>query len=168
MEDGTGGAPSGGLAVRNALYRKMAIHFGELRLIPAIESPRQLEEVMVDFWFNHFNVVAGKGLDHVLIADYERRAIRPHVMGRFRDLLGATAKHPAMLFYLDNWLSVSPTAGAGIPVVPNDEVGNGRRCRALEEQPQFRVKPFATCRREDVKVQKSRHDPVSESAAPRS
>ncbi len=85
--------------------------------MPAIESPRQLEEVMVDFWFNHFNVVAGKGLDHVLIADYERKAIRPLVLGRFRDMLGATAKHPAMLFYLDNWLSVSPTAQgqAGIP-----------------------------------------------------
>jgi uncharacterized protein (DUF1800 family) len=78
MEDGTGGAPGGGLAVRNALYKRMAVHFGELRLIPAIESPRQLQEVMVDFWFNHFNVVAGKGLDHVLIADYERKAIRPY------------------------------------------------------------------------------------------
>ena len=110
MEDGTGGAPDGGLAMRNALYKQMAIHFGELRLIPAIESPRQLEEVMVDFWFNHFNVVAGKGLDHVLIGDYERYAIRPYVMGHFRDLLGATAKHPAMLFYLDNWLSASRTA----------------------------------------------------------
>lgn len=110
MADGTGGAPGGGLAMRNALYKRMAIRFGEERLLPAIESPRQLEEVMVDFWFNHFNVVAGKGLDHVLIADYERNAIRPHVLGRFRDLLGATARHPAMLFYLDNWLSVSPTA----------------------------------------------------------
>jgi uncharacterized protein (DUF1800 family) len=110
MEDGTGGAPGGGLAIRNALYKKMAVHFGDLRLIPGTESPRQLEEVMVDFWFNHFNVVAGKGLDHVLIADYERKAIRPYAMGRFRDLLSATAKHPAMLFYLDNWLSVSPTA----------------------------------------------------------
>ncbi len=110
MEDGTGGAHGGGLAVRNALYKHMAVQFGELRLIPAIENPRQLEEVMVDFWFNHFNVVAGKGLDHVLIADYEQKAIRPYVMGRFRDLLGATAKHPAMLFYLDNWLSVSPSA----------------------------------------------------------
>jgi uncharacterized protein (DUF1800 family) len=110
MEDATGGAAGGGLAMRNALYKQMAIHFGERRLIPAIESPRQLEEVMVDFWFNHFNVVAGKGLDHVLIGDYERDAIRPYVMGRFRDLLGATAKHPAMLFYLDNWLSASPTA----------------------------------------------------------
>jgi uncharacterized protein (DUF1800 family) len=110
MEDGTGGAPGGGLAMRNALYRKMAVHFAELRLVPAIESPRQLEEVMVDFWFNHFNVVAGKGLDHVLIADYERKAIRPYVLGRFRELLGATARHPAMAFYLDNWLSVSPSA----------------------------------------------------------
>jgi uncharacterized protein (DUF1800 family) len=110
MEDGTGGAPGGGLAMRNALYKKMAVHSGELRLIPAIENPRQLEEVMVDFWFNHFNVVAGKGLDHVLIADYEWKAIRPYAMGRFRDLLSATSKHPAMLFYLDNWLSVSPSA----------------------------------------------------------
>ena len=117
MEDGTGGAAGGGLAIRNTLYKKMAVRFGELRLLPAIESPRQLEEAMVDFWFNHFNVVAGKGLDHVLIADYERKAIRPFVLGRFRDMLGATAKHPAMLFYLDNWLSVSPTAQgqAGIP-----------------------------------------------------
>ena len=115
MEDGTGGAPGGGLAIRNALYKKMAVLFGELRLVPAIESPRQLEEVMVDFWFNHFNVVAGKGLDHVLIADYERKAIRPYAMGRFRDLLGATAKHPAMLFYLDNWLSTSPTGTGAVP-----------------------------------------------------
>ena len=70
MDDGTGGAPGGGVAMRNALYKKMAIHFGELRLTRAIDSPRQLEEVMDEFWFNHFNVVAGKGLDHVLIADY--------------------------------------------------------------------------------------------------
>jgi uncharacterized protein (DUF1800 family) len=110
MEDGTGGAPGGGLAKRNELYKKMEVRFGEQRLLPAIESPRQLEEVMVDFWFNHFNVVRNKGLDHVLIGDYEDNAIRPYVMGRFRDLLGATAKHPAMLFYLDNWLSISPTA----------------------------------------------------------
>ena len=84
MEDGTGGAAGGGLSIRNALYRQMAVRFGEKRLIPAIDSPRQLEEVMVDFWFNHFNIVAGKGLDHVLIADYEQKAIRPHVMGRDR------------------------------------------------------------------------------------
>jgi uncharacterized protein (DUF1800 family) len=112
MDDGTGGAPDGGVAIRNALYKKMAVHFGELRLIRAIDSPRQLEEVMDEFWFNHFNVVAGKGLDHVLIADYEREAIRPYLLGKFRDLLGATAKHPAMLFYLDNWLSSAPSADA--------------------------------------------------------
>jgi uncharacterized protein (DUF1800 family) len=110
MEDGTGGAPDGGIARRNALYKKMAVHFGELRLAQAIESPRQLQEVMVDFWFNHFNIVAGKGLNHVLIADYECEAIRPYALGKFRDLLGATAKHPAMLFYLDNWLSAAATA----------------------------------------------------------
>ena len=79
----------------------------ESRLYRAMESPRQLEEVMVDFWFNHFNVFNGKGLDRALLASYERDAIRPYVFGSFRDLLGATAKHPAMLFYLDNWLSTS-------------------------------------------------------------
>ncbi|WP_293779312.1 DUF1800 domain-containing protein [uncultured Oxalicibacterium sp.] len=78
----------------------------EARLIRAIDSPRQLQEVMVDFWFNHFNVFAGKDLVRPLIASYERDAIRPYALGHFRDLLGATAKHPAMLFYLDNWLSV--------------------------------------------------------------
>ncbi|MFZ6689682.1 DUF1800 domain-containing protein [Undibacterium sp. SXout11W] len=91
----------------------------ETRLWRAIESPRQLEEVMVEFWFNHFNVFNGKGLDRALIASYEREAIRPYVFGNFRDLLGATAKHPAMLFYLDNWLSTSadfkPRARRGKP-----------------------------------------------------
>lgn len=80
----------------------------DARLARAIESPHQLEEVMVDFWFNHFNVYEGKGLDRVLIAQYEREAIRPYALGRFRNLLGATAKSPAMLFYLDNWLSTAP------------------------------------------------------------
>lgn len=78
------------------------------RLAQAVDSPRQLEEVMVDFWFNHFNVFAGKGLDRVLVADYERTVIRPYALGRFRDLLGASAHHAAMLFYLDNWLSAAP------------------------------------------------------------
>jgi uncharacterized protein (DUF1800 family) len=81
---------------------------GQERLLQALGSPRQLEEVLVDFWFNHFNVFQGKGLDRVLVENYEREAIRPHVFGRFRSMLGATAKHPAMLFYLDNWLSVAP------------------------------------------------------------
>ena len=81
---------------------------GEERLLQALNSPRHLEEVLVDFWFNHFNVYEGKGLVRVLTESYEREAIRPHVLGRFRAMLGATAKHPAMLFYLDNWLSVAP------------------------------------------------------------
>ena len=80
----------------------------EARLVRAIESPRQLEEVMVNFWFNHFNVFAQKGLDHLWIGSYERAAIRPYALGRFRDLLAATAKHPAMLFYLDNWQNTAP------------------------------------------------------------
>jgi hypothetical protein len=64
--------------------------------------------MMTDFWFNHFNVFFGKGIDRYFIADYEAKAIRPHVFGKFRDMLGATAKHPAMLFYLDNQQSVAP------------------------------------------------------------
>ncbi|MGH8457040.1 MAG: DUF1800 domain-containing protein [Stenotrophobium sp.] len=78
------------------------------RLIRALESPRQLQEVMAEFWFNHFNVFEGKGLDHVYVGNYEQNAIRPYALGHFRDLLGATAKHPAMLFYLDNWQSTAP------------------------------------------------------------
>ena len=84
----------------------------EARLVRAIESPRQLEEVMVDFWFNHFNVFAGKGIDRALVASYERDAIRPYALGSFRTLLGATAKHPAMLFYLDNVVSSTPRPNA--------------------------------------------------------
>jgi uncharacterized protein (DUF1800 family) len=80
----------------------------QARLLRAVESPRQLEEVMVNFWFNHFNVFAQKGLDHLWIGSYESEAIRPYVLGRFRDLLGATAKDPAMLFYLDNWQNTAP------------------------------------------------------------
>ena len=76
----------------------------------AIYSERQLEEVLADFWFNHFNVFAGKGRTSTFLPAYERDAIRPHIWGSFRDLLGATAKSPAMLFYLDNHLSVDPQA----------------------------------------------------------
>jgi uncharacterized protein (DUF1800 family) len=76
------------------------------KLERAVMSDRQLEEVMTDFWFNHFNVFFQKGADRYLIADYENTAIRPHVFGRFEDMVLATAQHPAMLFYLDNWQSV--------------------------------------------------------------
>jgi uncharacterized protein (DUF1800 family) len=82
----------------------------EAKLYRAIYSEHQLEEQLVDFWFNHFNVSVTKGADRLLTASYERDAIRPHVLGKFRDLLGATAAHPAMLFYLDNWQNASPEA----------------------------------------------------------
>jgi uncharacterized protein (DUF1800 family) len=84
----------------------------------AIASERQLQEVMVDFWFNHFNVYSQKGAIRWMTPAYEREAIRPHALGRFRDLVVATAQHPAMLFYLDNWLSTRQDL-----VVP----GRGRR-----------------------------------------
>lgn len=80
----------------------------------AVYSEKQLYEQMVDFWFNHFNVFAGKGADRWLLTSYERDAIRPHAMGKFRDLLEATAKSPAMLFFLDNWQSVDPKAWARV------------------------------------------------------
>lgn len=82
----------------------------EAKLYRAIYSERQLEEQLVDFWFNHFNVSVTKGAVRLLVTSYERDAIRPHVWGKFRDLLGATAAHPAMLFYLDNWQNSSPDA----------------------------------------------------------
>jgi uncharacterized protein (DUF1800 family) len=78
------------------------------RLWRALYSPRQLQEVMVDFWYNHFNVFAGKALDRLWIGAYEAAAIRPHALGHFRDLLRATAHHPAMLFYLDNAQNAAP------------------------------------------------------------
>ena len=78
------------------------------RMVRAVASERQLQEVMVDFWFNHFNVFAAKGEVRWYLTAYERDVIRPHALGRFPDLLRATARHPAMLFYLDNWLSTRP------------------------------------------------------------
>jgi uncharacterized protein (DUF1800 family) len=93
---------------RKQMLRELVEQSAEARLSSAVDSPRQLEEVLVDFWYNHFNVFSGKGLDRVLVTNYERDAIRPYVLGHFRDLLGATAHHPAMLFYLDNWLSTVP------------------------------------------------------------
>ena len=86
---------------------------GELaqaKLLRAVYSERQLQEVMVDFWSNHFNVFAAKGANKWLITAYVRDVIRPHAMGKFKDLLAATAKSPAMLFYLDNWMSANPNA----------------------------------------------------------
>jgi len=102
-----------------ALNNPEQVVVGELmqaKLLRAIYSERQLQEVMTDFWFNHFNVFVNKGADRYLLTSYERDAIRPHVLGKFEDLLVATAKSPAMLFYLDNWLSVGPDSDAALSI----------------------------------------------------
>ncbi len=83
------------------------------RILRAAHSERQLQEVMVDFWTNHFNIFANKGADKWLLPSYDRDTIRPHTFGKFRELLQATAQSPAMLFYLDNFQSVSPNAQGG-------------------------------------------------------
>jgi uncharacterized protein (DUF1800 family) len=80
----------------------------QAKILRAVYSERQLQEVMTDFWFNHFNVFAQKGADRLLVTSYERDVIRPNVFAKFEDLLRATAKSPAMLFYLDNWQSTTP------------------------------------------------------------
>jgi uncharacterized protein (DUF1800 family) len=106
-----------------AMNNPAGVVTGELaqaKLLRAIYSERQFEEVMTDFWFNHFNVFVEKGLDRLMLTSYERDVIRPHALGKFEDLLVATAKSPAMLFYLDNWLSVGPDSAKalGMPAHP--------------------------------------------------
>lgn len=118
---------------RKDLQQLLRTEAAQARLWRAVASPRQLEEVMVDFWFNHFNVFEGKGLDRALVANYEREAIRPHALGRFRDLLGATAHHPAMLFYLDNWLSQGPGTAPGRPGAKGGKGLNENFARELME-----------------------------------
>ncbi|MCV2348688.1 DUF1800 family protein [Paucibacter sp. Y2R2-4] len=97
---------------RRDLIRPLVLEASKQRLLRALASPAQLEEVLVDFWFNHFNVYAGKGPVGALVGSYEREAIRPFVFGKFRQMLGAVAKHPAMLIYLDNAQSVGSDSAA--------------------------------------------------------
>ena len=104
------------------------------KLLRAVYSDRQLEEVLTDFWFNHFNVFIGKGADRYLVTAYERDVIRPHVLGKFKNLLVATAQSPAMLFYLDNWQSEGP----------NSEAARGRpQQAAAHAKPPFGPRPVA-------------------------
>ena len=91
----------------------------QAKLMREIYSERQLEEVLTDFWINHFNVFINKGADRYLLTSYERDAIRPDVLGKFEDLLVATAKSPAMMFYLDNWLSVGPDSDIALGIAPH-------------------------------------------------
>ncbi|HEY0795709.1 MAG TPA: DUF1800 domain-containing protein [Acidisarcina sp.] len=103
-----GGGPDAAYVLDNELQ--------QAKIVRAIVSERQLQEVMTDFWFNHFNIFIHKDSDQFYAAGYERDAIRPHALGKFRDLLLATAQHPAMLVYLDNWLSIGPDSmAAGKP-----------------------------------------------------
>jgi uncharacterized protein (DUF1800 family) len=109
--------------------RQIVADLSEAKILRAVYSERQLEEVLVDFWFNHFNVFAGKGPTRVWIGDFEGEAIRPHVLGNFRTMLGAVARSPAMLFYLDNWMNVDARQTAHGNQQPTDgdrQAGPGR------------------------------------------
>ncbi len=120
-----------------AMNNPQAVVLSELvqaKLLRAIYSDRQLEQVMTDFWFNHFNVFVGKGPERELLTNYEQNVIRPHALGKFEDLLVATAKSPAMMFYLDNWMSVGPNSAQALggperPMRPYGPYGRPRARR---------------------------------------
>lgn len=88
--------------------QRVIMELAQEEVLRAVYSKRQLQELMVQFWMNHFNIFAPKGADRWLTTSFERDTIRPRAMGKFEDLLVATAESPAMLFYLDNWLSTTP------------------------------------------------------------
>jgi uncharacterized protein (DUF1800 family) len=113
----------------------------QARILRATLSERQLEEVLVDFWFNHFNVFVGKGQVRQYLVEYERDAIRPHVLGNFRTMLGATAKSPAMLFYLDNFQSrtAATTAATNPNVDLQRRLGDPRTPPQQRQQIQQRL-----------------------------
>lgn len=96
--------------IRYNFEQKIFLQATRGRLLRALESPRHLEEMLVDFWYNRFNVFGRNGLNRLFFSSYESHAIRPHILGNFRQLLGATAKHPAMLLYLDNWQNTAPNS----------------------------------------------------------
>jgi uncharacterized protein (DUF1800 family) len=118
------------------LPQRIAAELQASRILRAVYSERQLQEVMVDFWSNHFNVFAGKGADRWLLVAYDRDTIRPNAMGKFSDLLVATAQSPAMLFYLDNFQSVSPNAQPGLgPGAENRQQRRGLFGGLLQRSP---------------------------------
>src|SRR5207245_10405603 len=98
--------------------QRVVAELGMANVTRAIYSERQLQQVMNDFWFNHFNVFAGKGEDRYYLTSYERDVIQPHACGKFKDLVTATAQSPAMLFYLDNFLSADPHSAPRLPAEP--------------------------------------------------
>jgi uncharacterized protein (DUF1800 family) len=132
----TGAAPSP-LPVEMSRQRQVLGELTEQKLLRAVYSERQLQEVLTDFWFNHFNVFAGKNLVRVFVTEYEREAIRPYVLGGFRDLLGATAHSPAMLFYLDNARSADPKMAERVM----QDVNGGRRLNRADGRARRPIDP---------------------------
>ncbi len=102
----------------------VASDLSEAKILRAVYSNHQLAELLDDFWLNHFNVFENKGQDRFMISTYERETIRPHLFGTFYDLLLATAKSPAMLFFLDNWQSSKPV-DTGQQLRPGQKRGRG-------------------------------------------
>jgi uncharacterized protein (DUF1800 family) len=115
-----------GMAANIGASYQIINELSQAKFLRAILSERQLQEVMTDFWFNHFNIYIGKDSDQWYTTSYERDAIRKHSLGKFRELLLATATSPAMMIYLDNWLSIGPDSLAnGVnPANPNSKKGN--------------------------------------------
>src|SRR6266704_4931094 len=108
-------------------FRELGGELQQLAVVRAVLSERQLREVMVDFWANHFNVFVGKGADRFLTPSYIEETIRPNALGRFEDLLIATAQSPAMMFYLDNAQSIAPGASPPVPLSALRRGGTQRR-----------------------------------------
>ncbi len=108
-------------------FRELGGELQQVAVVRAVLSERQLREVMVDFWANHFNVFVGKGADRFLTPSYIEETIRPNALGRFEDLLIATAKSPAMMFYLDNAQSVAPGSSPPVPLAALRRGGTQRR-----------------------------------------
>ncbi len=134
-----------------ALYRKYDLgrpqqisqQLNASRIVRAVYSENQLQEEMVDFWTNHFNVYANKAATRWFLPEYDRDVIRPNALGNFKDLLTATAKSPAMLFYLDNFQSVSPNA----------QVNNNRANRLNRANQNRQMNQMNPMRREQLKQQ---------------
>lgn len=125
--------------------REMVQQLYAARVLRAVYSERQLNEQMVDFWTNHFNVFVGKNALPWYLISYDRDTIRPNAMGNFKDLLLATAKSPAMLFYLDNFESVTPQS--------QQAQGGGLLQRALQNGGQLNAR-----QRERIKQQQGLTD----------
>ena len=139
------------------------------RVIRAVYSERQLQEVMVDFWQNHFNVFSGKNAVRWYIPSYERDVLRKNALGNFKDLLTATAMHPAMLFYLDNFQSVSPNA----PRPGNNQAGNQRLQQIIRNGGQLPPQMRERLRRQgitdaqiDARLQQIRTNPQANQKRP--